>query len=263
MALVRSLRPLGLLAVVAAASTPAAHAQGAAASRRAMTWLDMQHMRTASAPALSADGKWMLYTVNAPDWREASTQSDIYLVSAERGAASTRQLTFTRKKNETQPRWAPDGTWFVFSSNRDAAPASGSSGAGSTGSGGGSSNQLYLMRPDGGEARQITTATPGVTSFDFSRDGRWLVYRAGRPGAEQLHALPVADLAAASPHARPELDEHRRTVGGPGRLQRRPRPRTGTHRVEFGRLLELVPRLPRPQRDPLAAHHLHVPPAHP
>ena len=69
MALVRSLRPLGLLAVVAAASTPAAHAQGAAASRRAMTWLDMQHMRTASAPALSADGKWMLYTVSVPDWK--------------------------------------------------------------------------------------------------------------------------------------------------------------------------------------------------
>ncbi len=217
MALDRYLRQLALFAAGCAVTTPVALAQDAAApAPRPMTWLDMQHMRTASAPEVSADGKWILYTVSSPDWRDATTQSDIYLVSAERGVSSTRQLTFTKKKNETQPRWAPDGTWFVFSSNRDATPApGGSAGAsgGGGGSGGGSNNQLYMMRPDGGEARLLTTATPGVTSFAFSRDGRWLVYRAGKPGAEQLHALPVADLAAGRDPQAQQLTRHATGVG--------------------------------------------------
>jgi len=28
-------------------------------------------------------------------------------------------MTFTKDKDETAPRWSPDGRWFVFSSNRE------------------------------------------------------------------------------------------------------------------------------------------------
>ena len=47
----------------------------------------------------------------------------------------------------------------------------------------------------------------------------------------------------------------------PARLERRPPAPDGAHRVEHRRLLELVPRRARPQHDPVAAHHVHVPPA--
>ena len=96
--------------------------------------------------------------------------------------ASSRQLTFTDDKNETQPTWAPDGSWFVFTSNRDA-DSDGSDG-----------NQLYMMRHDGGEARKITDADAGVSGFDFSPDGGWLVYRSGEAGQQQLYRMAVADL---------------------------------------------------------------------
>ena len=43
------------------------------------------------------------------------------------------------------------------------------------------------------------------------------------------------------------------------RLERRPPPPDAAHRVEHRRLRELVPRRPRPQRHPLAAHHVRVP----
>jgi dipeptidyl aminopeptidase/acylaminoacyl peptidase len=71
-------------------------------------------------------------------------------------------------------------------------------------------NQLYLMRPDGGESRRITDAKEGVTDFAFSRDGRWLAYRGGKPGEEQLYRLPVATIDTASAE---ELTQHPTSVG--------------------------------------------------
>jgi len=170
-----------------------AAAQGAppqaAAAKRPMTFLDMQKMRQVGAPALSADGKWMLYTITTPDWKEAKRQSDIYLVSVQQGVSSTKQMTFTKEKNETDPRWARDGSFFVFASNREAPTTAATQ------------NQLYLMRPDGGEARRITDAKDGVSTFAFSQDGRWLAYRSGKSGEEQLYRLPVVGIDTAKPEA--------------------------------------------------------------
>jgi dipeptidyl aminopeptidase/acylaminoacyl peptidase len=169
----------GFVCTSALLTTAAAQA---APSQRPMTFLDMQLMRQAGSPAPSPDQKWMLYTISTPDWKEARRQSDIYLVSLEQGVSSTRQMTFTKEKNETSPRWSRDGSFFVFSSNRDAPAASSGQ------------NQLYMMRPDGGEARRITDAKDGVADFAFSKDGKWLVFRAGKSGEQQLYRKSVAEL---------------------------------------------------------------------
>ncbi len=63
-------------------------------------------------------------------------------------------------------------------------------------------NQLYLMRPDGGESRRISDAKEGVTDFDLTRDGKWLVYRSGKSGEEQLYRLPIATIDSAQPRKR-------------------------------------------------------------
>jgi dipeptidyl aminopeptidase/acylaminoacyl peptidase len=187
-----SLRPgrragplLGALVFVLVAGPASLPAQPVAVAERPMTFLDMQQMRSAGSPAVSPDGRWLLHTVSFPDWQEARSQTDIFLVSLEEGVGSARQMTFTGEKNETSPVWSPDGGFFVFASNRDA-PANASN-----------RNQLYLMRPDGGEARRITDAAEGVSTFAFSRDGRWLAFRSGRNGQEQLYRLPVAGIEVA------------------------------------------------------------------
>ncbi len=155
-----------------------------AQTKRPMTFLDVQQMNQASGVALSPDGRSALYTLSVPDWKEAKRLTDIWLVSTAQGVGSARQLTFTKDKNEITPRWSRDGSFFGFSSNRDAvAPATG--------------NQLYAMRPDGGEARRITDAKDGVGAFAFTKDGRWLIYSAGKTDEQQVWALSVADLAAA------------------------------------------------------------------
>src|ERR1044072_5469329 len=141
--------------------------------KRPMTFMDAQEIRNVNAPVISPDGKWGLYTLSVPDWKAAKRFSDIYLVSLERGVESTRQLTYTKDKNESSPRWSRNGKFFVSAADREAPPAAATQ------------NQLYLMRPDGGEARKITEAKDGVGNFAFSKDGKWLVFSAGKEENQQ------------------------------------------------------------------------------
>ena len=187
-------------ALLLAALAPALAAQ---VPKRPMSFLDMQQMRQGGGYALSPDGKWLLYTLSVPDWKQAKRYTDIWIVSTTEGVASARQLTFTRDKNETNPRWARDGKSFVFASNRDAAASA--AGAAQP------ADQLYLMRLDGGEARRITDAKDGVGAFDFTRDGKWLVYSAGKSDEQQLWTLPADSIALGE--AKPvQLTRHRTPV---------------------------------------------------
>ncbi len=179
-----ALAPFALAACVASVTSQMAWAQAAGEGPRPMTFMDAQLFKRAGSPTPSPDGRWLLYTVTTPDWEEAESQTDIHLVSLQEGLPSHRQMTFTEGKNETSPRWSPDASFFVFASNREAP-------------GSGNQNQLYLMRPDGGEARRITDAGDGVSDFAFSPDGLWLVFRAGESGKRQLWRLPVEGIVAA------------------------------------------------------------------
>ncbi len=151
-----------------------------AAQQRPLTFMDVQQLNSAGSWAPSPDGQRMLYTVRAPDWADADAQTDIHVVSLVEGVSTSRQLTYTDDSDESGPTWAPDGSFFVFASDRDAES--------------GGDDQLYRMRHDGGEARKFTSADDGVSGFSFSPDGRWLVYRSGESERWQLHRLPVADL---------------------------------------------------------------------
>jgi dipeptidyl aminopeptidase/acylaminoacyl peptidase len=179
-------RPVAVAAIAGLAGVVFPSIAGAQAVQRPMTFLDMQELRNAGSPAPSPDGQWLLYTLSTPDWEEAESQTDVWLVSLMQGLSETRQMTFTEEKNETSPAWSADGRFFVFLSNRDTPN-------------GGSRNQLYMMRPDGGEARRVTDAEDGVSNFAFSPDGRWLVYRGGPSGEQQLWRLPVDGMVEAEP----------------------------------------------------------------
>jgi dipeptidyl aminopeptidase/acylaminoacyl peptidase len=186
-----------LCIAIALLAVSALHAQ-TGVQRRPMTFLDVQHLRQIGSPAPSRDGRWLLYTLSTPDWKEAKRQTDLFLVSLRQGLESARQMTFTKEKNETSPRWAPAGRFFAFLSNRDA-PENASS-----------RNQLYVMRPDGGEARRLTDARDGVADFAFSDDGKWLAYKSGKSGQEQLYRLPLATIDAAAPE---QVTKHPTGIG--------------------------------------------------
>ena len=156
-------------------------------AKRPMTFMDILAIRSAGSTSVSPDGKWLLYTLTTPDWKAAKSYSDIYLVSTEQGLPSTRQMTFTADKNEFSPRWTPTAQLFAFLSNREA-PESKSA-----------SNQLYVMRTDGGEASKVSDAKDGVESFAFSKDGAWLAFSAGKEDERQLWMIAAAAAGKEKP----------------------------------------------------------------
>jgi dipeptidyl aminopeptidase/acylaminoacyl peptidase len=171
-----------------------------AQQKRPMTFMDVMGTRQVGSPALSPDGKYLLYTLSVPDWQAGKHFTDIYLVSVAEGVRSTRQMTSTKDKDETSPQWSRDGKFFAFLSNRDAPSPSSAGGAGREGPGaGGAENQLYMMRPDGGEARKLTDSKGGVAAFAFSRNGKWLAFSAGKPEDRQLWIIPVAGIDTDKP----------------------------------------------------------------
>lgn len=165
---------LAVSALLVAPSGVAAQ-ESAGADLRPMTFLDVQHLRSWGSPAPSPDGRYVLHTVTTPDWEEDRVQTDLYLVPVALGPEGARRLTFTEEHDETSPSWGPDGSFFVFLSNR----------------GESNRNQIFLMRTDGGEAQRLTNVSDGVSNYAFSPDGAWLVFRSGASGKQQLHRLPV------------------------------------------------------------------------
>jgi dipeptidyl aminopeptidase/acylaminoacyl peptidase len=151
-------------------------------AKRPMTFTDVMEMANVGGPDVSPDSKWAIYVKTTTDWKAAKRFSDLYLVSTELGLPSTRQLTYTKDKNETTPRWLHDGKSFVFLSNREA-PESRST-----------LNQLYWMRPDGGEAQKVTEAKEGVGTYAVSKDGAWLAFSSGKEDELQLWVIKVSDL---------------------------------------------------------------------
>ena len=132
----------------------------AEAQQRPMNFMDMQLMSRGGSWTPRPDREWMLYTVSTPDWEEAESQTDIWVVSMSEGVPSGRQLTFTDGHDETSPAWGPDGSYFIFRSDRDAAARR------SDDDENGGRWQLYMMRHDGGEARRITDLPNGVAEPD-------------------------------------------------------------------------------------------------
>jgi dipeptidyl aminopeptidase/acylaminoacyl peptidase len=157
---------LGLVLVVvpAAAQTP-----------RPMDYADIFRFANLGGAELSPDGAWIVYEVSKlqfPDWQR---RTDLYLVSAD--GRTTRQLTYTEGEDETGARWQPGGMGAVigaigFTSSRD-----------------NKKRQLFLIRPDGGEARRVTNAEDGIGPWAWSRDGARIGYIAGPEGKRQVWIL--------------------------------------------------------------------------
>ncbi len=135
--------------------------------KRAMTFLDIIQMRySMELPDISPDGKWFIYTLTVRDWEKTDSFSDIYITPI---GGKTKQMTFTKDKDENSPEWYKDSSFFAFLSNRSE-----------------DKNQIFFMRPDGGEAWQVTDDKFGVSSYQWSRDGKYLAYTAGKPEERQI-----------------------------------------------------------------------------
>jgi len=131
-------------------SAQAAQAEGA----RKLQVDDLLSLKAVGAPRISPDGAWVAYTVRTPDAKKDRSDTDIYMTPS--GGGPAVRLT-SSPKNETEPRWSPDGRYLGFLSNRE-----------------GDHAQVWLLDRRGGEAVQLTKLKADVGDFAWSPDGKKL-----------------------------------------------------------------------------------------
>ena len=132
---------------------------------RPMTVEDVLALKSLSGISVSPDGQWVAYVVTARDMAEDRQETDVWVVPAAGGPADARQLTF-RAGSDDSPVWHPSAEWLAFSSDREGV------------------TQVHGIRPDGGEAWQVTSHETSVGSFRFAPNGRRLGFVASPPATE-------------------------------------------------------------------------------
>ena len=138
-----------------------------AAAGRPLKMDDLFSLKDVADPRLSPDGRHVAYTLTTLDAKEDDSDTDLYLVSTEGG--EPLRLT-SGKKNETSPRFSPNGEWIAFLSDRE-----------------GKKKQVYLLQPEGrrgGEAHRLPRRRlgPGLGPRLEAARPRRLRLRSGRGG---------------------------------------------------------------------------------
>ena len=82
------------------------------------------------SPQISPDGRHVVFTKSAVDWKENSYDTELWI---SRDGGEAIQLTNHPDGSSHSPSWTPDGRWISFVSNRS------------------DENQVWMIRPDGGE----------------------------------------------------------------------------------------------------------------
>jgi dipeptidyl aminopeptidase/acylaminoacyl peptidase len=113
---------------------------------------------------ISPDGRWVAYVMTRRDFDKNINDSDIWVADTDGGAPV--RLTYHRGA-DNEPRWAPDGSWLAFLSDR------------------GEKKQVYGIRPDGGEAWPVTEQKTSVNTFQISPDGQHIAFIATTEKGEE------------------------------------------------------------------------------
>ncbi len=145
------------------------------AGDRPWTSDDILALKAVSDPQLSPDGKAVAYVVESLNAEKDAYQTDVWLVPTAGGDA--RALASSPVADET-PRWSPDGRFLAFLSERPRPGVTGDDAAEAK-------RQIWLIRPDGGEAVPLTSAPGSVSAFEWSADGKTIGFLAREAKGEE------------------------------------------------------------------------------
>lgn len=131
--------------------------------KKPITVEDLWKLERPAQPTMSPDGAQVCVSVTRYDMEENKSQASLWLLSAFGG--EPRRLTSAGEK-DGEPRWSPDGRWIAFVAKRaatDFEPAD-------------DEPQVYLIAPDGGEARRITQLPSGASAIKWFPDSRRIAF---------------------------------------------------------------------------------------
>ena len=106
-------------------------------------------------PQISPDGKWVAFQVQTVDLPGNKKPVQIWIVPLNGG--TPQQITHDGEANQ-RPRWSPDSKRIAYVSDR------------------GGSSQIWLMDPDGGNAKQVTDLVTEADGHVLSGDGKNVVF---------------------------------------------------------------------------------------
>lgn len=127
-------------------------------NRRKLIPNDVYRFQTISAPKISPEGKWVIYSVSTPDSIKDKNQSDIFMVSWD--GTETIQLTYS-EDDESNAQFSPDGKYISFLSSKKVDSLE--------------KSQVWLMDRRGGEAKQFTRIKGDLLGYQWSPDGKKMV----------------------------------------------------------------------------------------
>ena len=125
-------------------------------ARHPLSVEDLWSIKRIGTPTLSPDGRTACAAVTAFDMQKNEGSTELWLFPTDGSRA--RRLTAGDKDSE--PRWSPNGKWIAFAAKRrdDEEP------------------QVYLIAPDGGEARRLTFIATGVLGLRWFPDGKRIAF---------------------------------------------------------------------------------------
>jgi dipeptidyl aminopeptidase/acylaminoacyl peptidase len=122
---------------------------------------DLWKLERVGAPSLAPDGAQAVAAVTRFSMDDNKAASSLWLLSTLGGAP--RALTQCGEKDGA-PRWSPRGDLIAFTAKREQEGTKDDL------------PQLYLIAPDGGEARRAADVATGVEAFRWFADGRRLAF---------------------------------------------------------------------------------------
>src|SRR5688572_11946327 len=117
--------------------------------RKPLTAEDLWKLERPAQPTLSPDGAQVCISSTAYGMKDNKGRSSLWILSAFGG--EPRRLTSAGEK-DGEPSWSPDGRWIAFVAKR----------RGVDGAKDDDEAQVYVIAPDGGEARRVTGIATGV-----------------------------------------------------------------------------------------------------
>jgi dipeptidyl aminopeptidase/acylaminoacyl peptidase len=129
----------------------------APATKRPFGLSDLYRVVGVGEPALSPDGKTIVYAVTTGDVKAGKRTTALWRVGPD--GTPARRLTFSEAR-DTRPLFSPDGKTLAFVSTRAGDP------------------QLFFLPLAGGEAEKKTDFPGGISDPLFSPDGKALVFAA-------------------------------------------------------------------------------------
>ena len=125
-------------------------------SRRALSVEDLWSIKRIGSPTLSPDGDAACAAVTSYHMEKNEERHELWLFPTDGRRA--RRLTAGDK--DSDPVWSPDGKWIAFAAKRKDDEEA----------------QVYVIAPDGGEARRLTSISTGALALRWFPDSRRIAF---------------------------------------------------------------------------------------